>query len=104
MALNANTGKKIWHFQFTHHDIWDRDPPAPPNLITVERDGEKIPAVAQVTKQGYVFVFDRRSGEPLFDIDERPVPISTLEGEKNVAHPTLSCKTETFCPTIKFAH
>ncbi|MFC4095736.1 outer membrane protein assembly factor BamB family protein [Euzebyella saccharophila] len=82
VALNANTGEKVWHFQFTHHDIWDRDPPAPPNLITVERNGEKIPAVAQVTKQGYVFVFDRRTGEPLFEIEERPVPTSTLKGEK----------------------
>ncbi len=82
LALNANTGERLWHFQFTHHDIWDRDPPAPPNLITVERNGKKIAAVAQVTKQGYVFVFDRKTGVPLFDIEERVVPtISTLEGE-----------------------
>ena len=66
LALDANTGERLWHFQFTHHDIWDRDPPAPPNLIMVERNGEKIPAVAQVTKQGYVYVFDRRTGKPLF--------------------------------------
>ncbi|SDD73835.1 quinoprotein glucose dehydrogenase [Pricia antarctica] len=82
IALDANTGKRLWHFQFTHHDIWDRDPPAPPNLLMVERAGEKIPAVAQVTKQGYVYVFNRKSGEPLFDIDEVSVPASTLEGEK----------------------
>ncbi len=82
LALNANTGERIWHFQFTHHDMWDRDPPAPPNLLMVERNGKKIPAVAQVTKQGYVYVFDRRSGEPLFDIEERPVPRSLLKGEE----------------------
>ena len=81
VALDANTGKKLWHFQFTHHDIWDRDPPAPPNLLTVKRNGKKIDAVAQVTKQGFVFVFDRKTGEPLFDIEERPVPGSKLPGE-----------------------
>ncbi len=82
LALDANTGERLWHFQFTHHDIWDRDPPAPPNLLKVERGGEKIPAVAQVTKQGYVYVFDRMTGEPLFDIEEVPVPSSALDGEK----------------------
>ena len=82
LALNARTGERIWHFQFTHHDIWDRDPPAPPNLIVVKRGGKKIAAVAQVTKQGYVYVFDRKTGEPLFDIEEVPVPTaSTLNGE-----------------------
>ena len=82
LALDANTGERLWHFQFTHHDIWDRDPPAPPNLLIVVRDGKKIPAVAQVTKQGYVYVFNSMTGEPLFDIKEVPVPSSTLEGEK----------------------
>ncbi len=82
LALNANTGERIWHFQFTHHDIWDRDPPAPPNLLMVERNGKKIPAVAQVTKQGYVYVFNRKTGEPLFDIEEKPVPPSQLKGEE----------------------
>ena len=82
LALDAKTGERIWHFQFTHHDIWDRDPPAPPNLVMVERNGKKIPAVVQVTKQGYVYVFDRRTGEPLFDIEEKSVPASTLVGEQ----------------------
>lgn len=81
LALNANTGEKIWHYQFIHHDILDRDPPAAPNLILVERDGEKIEAVAQVTKQGYVFVFERTTGKALFDIVEEEVPASILEGE-----------------------
>ncbi|MFK7813793.1 MAG: PQQ-binding-like beta-propeller repeat protein [Maribacter sp.] len=82
LALDANTGKRLWHFQFTRHDIWDRDPPAPPNLLNVERDGKKIPAVAQVTKQGYVYVFNRITGEPLFDIEEVPMPGSTIAGEE----------------------
>lgn len=81
LALDANTGERLWHFQFTHHDIWDRDPPAPPNLISIRRDGKEIPAVAQVTKQGFIYLFDRISGEPLFDIEERPVPASDLQGE-----------------------
>ena len=82
LALNANSGELIWHYQFIHHDLWDRDPPAPPNLITINRGGHIIPAVAQVTKQGYVFVFDRESGRPLFNIEEVPVPKSELLGEK----------------------
>ena len=86
LALDASTGKRLWHFQFTHHDIWDRDPPAPPNLLMVEREGKKIPAVAQVTKQGYVYVFNRITGAPLFDIEEVPVPSSNLDGE--MAWPT----------------
>lgn len=82
LALEAATGKLLWHFQFTHHDIWDRDLPAPPNLITVTHNGKKIKAVAQVTKQGYVYLFDRKTGEPLFEIEERPVPSSVLKGEE----------------------
>lgn len=82
LALDANTGKRIWHYQLIHHDLWDRDPPAPPNLITVNHGGKRIPAVAQVTKQGYVFVFDRETGRPLFDIEEVAVPKSELPGEQ----------------------
>jgi quinoprotein glucose dehydrogenase len=86
LALDARTGKRLWHFQTTHHDIWDRDLPAPPNLITITRkesDGRnrKIDVVAQVTKQGYVFVFDRVTGKPIFPINEMPVPKSMLQGE-----------------------
>ncbi len=81
LALNAKTGERIWHYQFVHHDILDRDPPAPPNLLTVTHDGEKIDAVAQTTKQGYVFLFNRETGDPLFPIDERPVPKSDVPGE-----------------------
>jgi quinoprotein glucose dehydrogenase len=82
LAIEAATGKLLWHYQFTHHDLWDRDAPAPPNLLTITRNDTKIPAVAQVTKQGYVFVFDRRTGAPLFDIEERKVPASNLAGEQ----------------------
>ncbi len=82
LALDTKTGKRIWHFQFVHHDLLDRDPPAPPNLITVTHQGKKIDAVAQVTKQGYVFVFNRETGEPLFPIAEKPVPASDIPGEQ----------------------
>ena len=82
LALDARTGKRLWHYQFTHHDIWDRDLPAPPNLLRVKRNGQTIDAVAQVTKQGYVFVFDRKTGVPLFDIEEVPAPASGLQDEQ----------------------
>ena len=82
LALDASSGERLWHFQFVHHDIWDRDPPAPPNLITVKRNGKEIAAVAQITKQGYIFVFDRKTGEPLFEIEEVEVPTSNLIGEE----------------------
>ncbi|WP_190810098.1 pyrroloquinoline quinone-dependent dehydrogenase [Flagellimonas sp. S3867] len=100
LALNAGTGDRIWHFQMVHHDMWDRDLPAPPNLFEAERDGEKIPAVAQVTKSGHVFIFDRLTGEPLFPIEEKEYPASKLEGE--IAHTTqpLPLKPEPFARQI----
>ncbi len=81
VALDATTGRRIWHFQTVHHDIWDRDLPAAPNLVTVTHDGRRVDAVAQITKTGYVFLFDRVTGAPLFPIEERAVPPSTLAGE-----------------------
>lgn len=81
VALDAATGKLIWYFQVVHHDLWDYDLPAPPNLVTVRRDGREIPAVAQVTKTGFVFVLDRLTGKPLFPVEERPVPQSKIPGE-----------------------
>ncbi|MBT8302869.1 MAG: pyrroloquinoline quinone-dependent dehydrogenase [Bacteroidia bacterium] len=96
VALDANTGERIWHFQMTHHDIWDRDLPAPPNLIWVQRNGQRIDAVAQVTKQGYVFVFDRETGEPIFEIEEVPVPSSTLAGESAWPTQPLPVKPKPF--------
>ncbi|MBC7897184.1 MAG: PQQ-binding-like beta-propeller repeat protein [Cytophagaceae bacterium] len=82
LALDAATGERRWHFQTVHHDIWDRDLPAAPNLVTVSRDGRAIDAVAQITKTGFVFLFDRETGAPLFEIEERPVPPSDLIGER----------------------
>ena len=81
VALEAGTGKLIWYYQLVHHDLWDYDLPAPPALVSVRREGHEIPAVAQVTKMGFVFVFDRLTGKPLFPIEERPVPNSHLPGE-----------------------
>ena len=82
LALDANTGKRIWHFQFVHHDLWDRDLPSSPNLLTVTHDGKRIDAVAQTTKTGHVFLFERETGRPLFPIEERPHPPSDLRGER----------------------
>ncbi len=82
LALDAETGKLIWHFQGVHHDIWDRDFPSPPTLLTVNSNGRKVDAVAQTSKQGYVYVFDRATGKSLFPITERPFPGSTVPGEK----------------------
>jgi quinoprotein glucose dehydrogenase len=82
LALDARTGKRIWHFQSVHHDLWDRDLPAAPNLLSVTRGGRRVDAVAQITKSGFVFVFDRATGAALFPIEERPVPASDLRGEQ----------------------
>ncbi len=81
LALNARTGERIWHYQIIRHDIWDYDTPSAPTLFDIERDGETIPALVQATKQGFLFVLDRRTGEPLFPIEERATPPSTAEGE-----------------------
>jgi quinoprotein glucose dehydrogenase len=81
LALDAATGQRKWHYQMVHHDLWDRDLPAPPNLFTLERDGRRIPAVAQITKSARVFVFNRETGEPLHPIEEQPFPASDLPGE-----------------------
>lgn len=81
LALDARTGRHVWHFQTVKHDLWDMDLPAPPSLVTVTRDGRRVPAVAQITKTGDVYLFERRTGTPLFPIEYRPVPASTLDGE-----------------------
>jgi len=82
LALDAATGKYIWHYQVVHHDLWDRDLPANPNLVTLKRNGKTIDAVAQITKHGYIFVFDRTNGNPVFPIVEKPVPQNALPGEQ----------------------
>jgi len=82
LALNAETGERIWHYQTIRHDIWDKDLPAPPNLVQINRGDSTVAAVAQITKSGRVFVFDRANGTPLFPIEEVEVPPSTLLGEE----------------------
>ncbi|MBL9128992.1 MAG: PQQ-binding-like beta-propeller repeat protein [Verrucomicrobiales bacterium] len=92
LALDAATGKRLWHFQAVRHDLWDRDFPAPPTLVTVTHDGRRIDAVAQTTKSGHVYVFERETGKPLFPIEERPAPRSDLMGES--AWPTQPVPTK----------
>ena len=82
IALDASTGKYIWHYQVVHHDLWDRDLPAAPNLITINHKGKKIDALAQITKQGYIYLLDRTNGKPVFPIPEVQVPQDALPGEK----------------------
>lgn len=83
LALDASTGERIWHYQTLRHDLWDYDLPAPPNLVTVKKNGKSIDAVAQVTKQGFTFLLDRETGKPLFPVEERPVLKSEIEGEES---------------------
>ena len=92
VALNATTGERLWHYQIVHHDLLDKDLPCPPILLTVTHNGKKIDAVAQGTKHGLLFVFNRETGEPLWPIEEKPVPPSTLRGEK--AWPTQPFPTK----------
>ncbi len=81
VALDVNTGQRKWHQQLVHHDLWDFDPAAPPILFEAQRNGKTIPAVAQITKQGLLYCFDRVTGEPLYGLEERPVPQTTVPGE-----------------------
>jgi len=82
VALDARTGRRLWHFQTVHHDLWDYDLTSAPQLITVTRDGQRIDAVAAASKQGYLFVLDRETGEPVFPIEEKPFPASEIPGEQ----------------------
>ena len=91
LALDARTGKRLWHFQMVHHDLWDYDATAAPQLVTVHHDGRTVDAVAQATKQGFLYVFDRVTGKPLWPIEERPVPRSEMPGEQ--AWPTQPVPT-----------
>jgi glucose dehydrogenase len=83
VALDCKTGERKWHFQTIHHDLWDWDLPSHPSLVTVKRDGKDVPAVVQVTKTGFVYVLDRETGKPLFEVEERPVPKSDIPGEES---------------------
>ncbi|HVW83835.1 MAG TPA: PQQ-binding-like beta-propeller repeat protein, partial [Bryobacteraceae bacterium] len=92
IALDARTGKYLWHFQTVHHDLWDYDPDAAPQLVTVRHEGKTVDAVALASKNGFLYVFDRVTGKPLWPIEERPVPPSDVPGE-------LAAKTQPF-PTL----
>ncbi len=81
VALDASSGERVWHFQTIRHGIWDYDPPAPPVLLDIRVNGRDIPAIAQVTKQGFIYTFDRRNGEPVWPIEDRPVPQTDVPGE-----------------------
>ena len=83
VALDARTGKRLWHFQTVHHDLWDYDLASAPQLISVNREGKEIDAVAVATKHGFMFVFDRVTGEPVWPIEEKPFPASEMPGEKS---------------------
>ncbi len=96
VCLDARTGKRIWHYQLVHHDIWDWDIAAPPILVDIQANGKKIKAVAQVMKQAFVFVFDRVTGEPVWPIEERPVPQSDVPGEKTSATQPFPTKPKAF--------
>lgn len=96
VCLDVTTGKRVWHFQITHHGLWDYDVPAAPNLIDIVVDGKAIKAVAQVTKQGFVFTFDRVTGKPVWPIEERTVPQSTVPGERTSATQPFPTKPPPF--------
>jgi quinoprotein glucose dehydrogenase len=85
VALDARTGRRLWHYQVLKHDLWDRDLPAAPVLVTVTRAGQQVDAVAQVTKTGHVWLFERETGRPMFDVEERPMPPGVLPGETTAA-------------------
>ena len=100
VALKATTGEVAWHFQVVHHDLWDFDVPAQPILITVKRDGRDVPAVVVATKMGFIFVFNRKTGEPLFPIEERPVPKSDIAGESSSPTQPFPTKPRALVPQI----
>lgn len=98
VCLDANTGKRKWHFQIVHHGLWDYDMPSPPLLATIHVGGRTIDAVVQLTKQGYAYVFDRVSGEPVWPIEERPVPASDVPGEHSWPTQPVPTRPPAFSP------
>jgi len=96
VALDAQTGKKMWHFQTVHHDLWDYDLPSQPNLMELNIDGKKVSAVTQTTKTGYVYVLHRETGKPLFPIEELPVPASDVPGEQASSTQPIPLKPPSF--------
>src|ERR671910_1975423 len=98
VALRASTGRVVWHFQTVHHDLWDYDNASPPALVTVTRDGKSIPAVAQATKTGMLFFLHRETGVPIFPVEERKVPASTIPGEEASATQPFTTLTPPLSP------
>ena len=96
LALNATTGERIWHFQTVHHDLWDFDLPTAPKLMTIRHEGENVPIVIQPSKQGFLFTFDRRTGEPIWPIVETPVPQSDVPGEHSSPTQPIPSRPERF--------
>jgi quinoprotein glucose dehydrogenase len=96
LALNAATGERLWHFQFVHHDVWDRDLPTAPTLVRVQKDGKAIDAVAQITKSGFIWLFDRQSGKPLNRYEEVKVEASDVDGEELSAKQPLPLEPKPF--------
>jgi quinoprotein glucose dehydrogenase len=96
LALDAQTGKRIWHFQTVHHDLWDRDLPTPPALVTVMHNGEQVDAAAQITKSGFVYLFNRVNGEPLFPVESRHYPTDTVDGDVAAQSQPLPTKPAPF--------
>jgi len=96
VALDARTGKRLWHYQMVHHDVWDYDLPVAPKLLTIRQNGRSRDVVAQATKQGFLFVFDRVTGEPIWPIEERPVPQSDVPGEHTAATQPFPTKPAPF--------
>jgi len=99
VALRGSSGKLVWHYQMVHHNIWDYDLPAQPTLITVRKDGRDIPAVAQATKMGFLFLLDRETGEPIFPVEERPVPPSDVPGEQSWPTQPFPTRPQPLAPT-----
>lgn len=97
LALDAATGKRIWHYQVLHHDLWDLDLPCPPNLVTINKDGKSVDAVAQISKQGFIYIFNRETGEPLFPIEEKPVAVSKVPGEQSWPTQPIPSKPPPLC-------
>lgn len=100
IALRADTGERVWHYQMVRHDVWDRDLPSAPKLVTVRRDGRNVDAVAQITKSGHVWVFDREKGKPLFPVEEFSVPPSPADGELLAKTQRLPVKPEPFARQV----
>jgi quinoprotein glucose dehydrogenase len=96
LALDARTGRRLWHFQTVHHDVWDHDTPCPPVVVNVQHDGHAIDAVAQVTKTGYCYLFDLKTGQPVFPVREQPAPPSDIPGEVASATQPLPVKPPPF--------